>query len=74
MTVAEALGIKLTERAISELEKFGVRVGAIVVNYVIDEASCNCPFHRERATTQRAYIDEPKRIYGQKRSIVLLPR
>lgn len=74
VTIAEALGVKLTERVVSELTSFGVRVRAIIVNYVVTD--CACDFHKKRAAMQAAYIEELKAKYGEGRVVTLpqLPR
>lgn len=71
VTIAEALGVRLTERAISELASFGINVRALVVNYVVGK--CTCEFHAKRAAMQAAYIEELRARYGKDR-VVMLPQ
>ncbi len=55
VTIAEALGVKLTARVLEEFRDNDLRVEHIVVNYAIERADCD--FHRIRQEMQRGYID-----------------
>ncbi|HUJ88714.1 MAG TPA: ArsA family ATPase, partial [Syntrophorhabdales bacterium] len=46
VTIAEALGVKLTERMLKELEDNGLPVGNLVINHVVRDD--DCPFHKIR--------------------------
>ncbi|MEM1546454.1 MAG: ArsA family ATPase [Candidatus Methanomethylicia archaeon] len=56
VTIAEALGVKQTERIVKELKTFGLRIGKIVINYVSLEEMCRCSFHKKRFEMQRKYL------------------
>jgi len=64
VTIAEALGVKQTERIVRELKTFGLRVSRIVVNYVYLEEVCECSFHRKRFGMQRKYLDILEEKFG----------
>jgi arsenite-transporting ATPase len=55
--IAERLPIEETARAIAQLDEAGVRVGALVVNRVLPEASPD-PFLVARQAQERVYLDE----------------
>ncbi len=73
VTIAEALGVRQTERVLKELEAFGILVSRILVNYIVTEETCTCEFHRERAAMQRHYLDMLKTLCG-KCEIATLPQ
>lgn len=64
VTIPEALGVKMTNRVIGELEQNRLAVENIVINNVVQEADCE--FHRLRKTMQEHYIEELKQTYGDK--------
>ena len=76
VTIAEALGVKQTERVLKELQTFNMKVSKIIVNYIITPDVCTCDFHRERATMQKNYIEVLKNICGESMLATLpqLPR
>jgi arsenite-transporting ATPase len=55
--IAERLPIEETARAIAQLEEAGVRLGALIVNRVLPEASPD-PFLVARQEQERVYLDE----------------
>lgn len=55
VTIPEALGVRLTERMLRELEENGLRVKNLVINYVVRDE--DCAFHRVRRQMQDHYID-----------------
>ena len=69
VTIPEALGVKLTERVLGELEENQLKVENIIVNNVVKDEDCE--FHRRRKMMQNHYIDLLKSAYGDK-NIVLL--
>ncbi len=74
VTIAEALGVRQSERLFKELELFGMRVGRVLVNYVMLENVCNCSFHQERMIMQKQYIDTLKTICDGKIGLTILPQ
>lgn len=54
VTIPEALGVRLTERMLRELEENGLRVKNLVINYVVRDE--DCAFHRARRQMQDHYI------------------
>lgn len=61
ITIPEALGVKLTERVVNELEENRLRVENIIINNVVKDA--DCVFHVSRQKMQRHYIDIIKKTY-----------
>ncbi len=64
VTIPEALGVKMTNRVIGELEQNRLAVENIVINNVVREADCE--FHRLRKAMQEHYIEELRQTYGDK--------
>jgi len=69
VTIPEALGVKMTNRVISELEQNRLAVENIVINNVVRNADCE--FHRLRKTMQKQYIEELQQTYGGKNLTML---
>src|SRR5271157_274287 len=46
VTIAESLGVRLTERMLKELEENGLSVSNLIVNHVVRDE--DCPFHKIR--------------------------
>jgi arsenite-transporting ATPase len=61
VTIAEALGVRLTERMVKELRDNGMKVGHIIVNNLIKVA--DCPFHIARKRMQEGYLNIIKENY-----------
>ena len=59
VTIPEALGVRLTERVIGDLEESGLEVGDLIINHIVREADCE--FHRRRRQMQDGYIRVPRR-------------
>ncbi len=55
VTIPEALGVRLTERVITEFRDNMLNVENIVVNYVVKDADCD--FHKTRKAMQEHYLD-----------------
>ncbi len=75
VTLPEALPIAVIRRFIDWFTDFGIPVGGVVVNMVIDpsEAAGSSDFVRNRVAMQREYMDEIRRTFdGQVRSVVPL--
>lgn len=71
VTIAEGLGVRLTERLVQDFEAFRLNVGHLIVNSLIREA--DCPFHRRRQAMQHGYLRQLKETYGQRMAIVEVP-
>ncbi|HVN97002.1 MAG TPA: ArsA family ATPase [Syntrophorhabdaceae bacterium] len=69
VTIPEALGVKLTQRVIGELEQNNLKVENIIINHVIEKDDCE--FHRMRRLMQRQYIDSIRDDYGDKNIMLL---
>jgi arsenite-transporting ATPase len=69
VTIPEALGVKMTNRVIGELEENHLAVENLVINNVVREADCE--FHRQRKEMQGYYIDELARTYEGKNLTIL---
>lgn len=69
ITIPEALGVKLTERMIRELEENQLIVENIVINHVVKDA--DCAFHTARKKMQNHYIDLIKNTYKDINVVIL---
>ncbi|MBU1207456.1 MAG: hypothetical protein KKH04_11100 [Proteobacteria bacterium] len=71
VTIAEGLGVRLTERLLHDFEAFHLTVGHLIINHLIQEA--DCPFHRRRQAMQRKYLRQLKETYGQRMALIEVP-
>ena len=55
VTIPEALGVRITERIMSDFAENGLTVDDLIINSIVKEA--DCPFHRERREMQDRYIN-----------------
>jgi arsenite-transporting ATPase len=69
VTIPEALGVKMTNRVIAELDQNRLTVENLVINNVVRDADCE--FHRERKAMQEHYIDELSKTYNSKTLTIL---
>jgi arsenite/tail-anchored protein-transporting ATPase len=69
VTIAEALGVKLTERMLKELENSGLPVGNLIVNHLVRDA--DCPFHKIRREMQEHYMGVLKAVCGNRNMVSL---
>ncbi len=69
VTIAEALGVKLTERMMKELEDNGLPVGNLVINYLVRDE--DCPFHKIRREMQEHYIEVLKAVCSGRNMVTL---
>jgi arsenite/tail-anchored protein-transporting ATPase len=69
VTIAEALGVKLTERMLRELEENGLPVGNLVINYLVRDE--DCPFHKMRRQMQEHYISLLRASFGERNLVTL---
>ncbi len=73
VTIPEALAVNQTRRLAEDMERFGIRVGGIVINHVITPEAADSAFNRSRRETQLKYIEEIEREYEGKMPVVMLP-
>jgi len=69
VTIPEALGLKLTERMVTELASDGMDVGNIVINYVVKDD--DCVFHAQRRAMQQRYISIIRDTYPDTNLVTL---
>jgi arsenite-transporting ATPase len=75
VTLPEALPIAVIRRFINWFDEFGIPVGGVVVNMLIDESSVaeDAPdFVRNRVSMQAGYMDEIWRTFSDVRAVVPL--
>lgn len=73
VTNPEALCVAQTRRVVDDLEKFGIRVGGIVLNRVLTEEAADSPFNRNLRQVQLKYIQEVNESYRGKLPIAQIP-
>ena len=73
VTNPEALCVAQTGRVVDDLEKFGIRVGGIVLNRVLTEEAADSPFNRNLREVQLKYIEEVNESYRGKLPIAQIP-
>jgi arsenite-transporting ATPase len=71
VTIAEALGVKQTERIISDFDQYELMVNHMIVNYIVKEA--DCAFHRERKAMQMEYTKILEDRYGERIKLIQVP-
>lgn len=71
VTIAEALGVRLTERVLQDLAEYGLPVSHLIINHLVKEADCS--FHRRRQAMQQKYLKHLQDTYGQRLKIKELP-
>jgi arsenite/tail-anchored protein-transporting ATPase len=71
VTIAEALGVRLTERLLKDFDEFHLSVGHLIVNHLVLEADCD--FHRQRRAMQRKYLNMLKDKYGRRMRLIEVP-
>lgn len=71
VTIAEALGVRLTERLLKDFDDFHLTVGHLIVNNLVLEADCD--FHRQRQAMQRKYLKMLKDSYGRRMRLIEVP-
>ncbi len=71
VTIAEALGVRLTDRLLRDFHAFHLTVGHLIVNNLVKEADCD--FHRQRQAMQHKYLKILRENYDQRLSLVELP-
>jgi arsenite-transporting ATPase len=71
VTIPEALGVKQTERIISDFDQYELMVNHMIINYVVKEA--DCAFHQERKAMQEEYIKILGDRYGKRIKLIQVP-
>ncbi|UCD71885.1 MAG: ArsA family ATPase, partial [Syntrophobacterales bacterium] len=71
VTIPEALGVKQTERIISDFDQYELMVTHMIINNVVKEA--DCPFHQERKAMQTEYIKILENRYGKRIKLIQVP-
>lgn len=71
VTIAEGLGIRLTERILNEFHEHGLAVRHLIVNHLINEA--DCLFHRRRKSMQEKYLQKLRETFGHNLKLIELP-
>jgi arsenite-transporting ATPase len=71
VTIPEALGVKQTERIISDFDEYQLNVNYLIVNYVIQHADCD--FHKKRREMQQAYIRQLTDRYSHRIQLIETP-
>jgi arsenite/tail-anchored protein-transporting ATPase len=61
VTIPEALGVRLTERVVTEFKENKLAVENIIINHVVKDADCE--FHKARKEMQEFYIDSIRKTY-----------
>ncbi|HUJ88975.1 MAG TPA: ArsA family ATPase [Syntrophorhabdales bacterium] len=69
VTIAEALGVRLTQRMLKELEENGLLVGNLIINQVVRDE--DCPFHKIRKGMHEHYIGELRALCGGRNMVTL---
>ena len=71
VTIAEALGVRQTERIISDFDDYQLTVKYLIINHIIENA--DCPFHEIRQKMQRRYLKALEKDYGDRIQLVHVP-
>ncbi|NIS61099.1 MAG: TRC40/GET3/ArsA family transport-energizing ATPase [Proteobacteria bacterium] len=71
VTIPEALGVKQTERIISDFDQYELIVNHMIINNVVREA--DCAFHKARKAMQMEYIKTLEHRYGGRIKLVQIP-
>jgi len=71
VTIAEALGVRLTERMFRDFDAFHLSVRHLIINNLVQQA--DCPFHRQRQAMQRKYLNQLRESYGQRMELIEIP-
>jgi arsenite-transporting ATPase len=72
VTIPEALGVYQAQRLVGEFERYGLSIGHLIINNVIQDPDCE--FHKARKAMQMPYINMLADEYGDGRmKIIQLP-
>ncbi len=74
VSIPEKLGLVITEKILDEFRLLNMVPRGIIFNMVLDENICpNCDFIRKRMGVQKKYLEEFKKLYGDKYGITVIP-
>jgi arsenite-transporting ATPase len=73
VTIPEALCVSQAKRVVTNLEKFGITVGGIVLNRVLTKEAADNEFNKTRRQVQKKYIEELYEAYTGQLPIVHVP-
>jgi arsenite-transporting ATPase len=73
VTIPEALGVNQTQRVAKELERFGINITGIIVNYVLTPETAEFEFNRLRRDMQMRYIKILEEQFGDTMPVVQIP-
>lgn len=77
VTIPEALGVNQTERVAKELERYGIHVSGLIVNFMLgEEAVKDSAFHKKRWEMQKTYFEKLTQMYSERMDVIpvqLLP-
>ncbi len=68
VTIPEALGVRQTERIISDFDQYELMVNHMIINNVVKEADCS--FHQARKAMQTEYIKILEDRYGDRIKLI----
>jgi arsenite/tail-anchored protein-transporting ATPase len=71
VTIPEALGVKQTERIISDFDEYQLKVNYLIINNVILRADCD--FHKKRQEMQQTYIQQLTNRYSHRIQLIETP-
>lgn len=71
VTIAEGLGVRLTDRLLKEFKEYGLTLGYLIVNHLINEA--DCLFHHRRKSMQDQYLQKLRETCSPNLKLVELP-
>lgn len=71
VTIAEALGVRQTERIIADFDQYELMVNHMIINNVVKEA--DCPFHKVRKAMQSEYIKILEDRYRERIRLIQVP-
>ena len=63
VTIPEALCVSQAKRVVTNLEKFGITIGGVVLNRVLTEEAADSEFNKQRIEVQKKYINELEDVY-----------
>ena len=69
VTIPEDMAISETERLVSDLNGYGIKVKQLLVNNVLE--SRDCQFCRERSKAQEEYIKEIRKKFGNLKATII---
>lgn len=69
VTIPEDMAISETERLVSELQSYGIKVKQLVVNNVLESGDCG--FCRERGRAQQDYLKQIKNRFSALQTVII---